>query len=137
MDELTTMEILWTLLWLDIKIAFLNDDLLEEVHMDLPLGYAIRGKNFVYKLNRFIYGFRQPSWQWFQKFSSTITTNEFQNLGLISHCFTLEVVIYFMTLLVHVDDIKIPVKILMLLLKCKQLHSSSSSWRFWVIWNIS
>ena len=61
----------------------------------LPLGYAIRGNNFVCKLNWSIYGLRQLFWQWFKKLSSTTTTNEFQDLRLIPHCFTLEVVIYF------------------------------------------
>lgn len=48
----------WQLLQLDINNAFLNGDLLEEVYMDMPLGYKLKGEQLVCKLNKSIYGLR-------------------------------------------------------------------------------
>lgn len=49
----------WQLLQLDINNAFLNGDLFEEVYMDLPIEYRVKGEHFVSRLNKSIYGLRQ------------------------------------------------------------------------------
>ena len=111
--KLTTVRILlsiatiknWSLLQLDINNALLNRDLFEEVYMDFPLGYRIKGKNLVCKLHKSIYSLRHASRQWFHKFSSALTSNGFrQSKSDYSH-FHIGSGDKLVLLLVYVDDI--------------------------------
>lgn len=50
----------WTVHHLDIKSAFLNGDLVEEVYVEQSPGFSIRGKERkVYRLHKALYGLRQ------------------------------------------------------------------------------
>ena len=63
---------------MDVKTAFLNGDLEEEVYMDQPEGFVVTGKeNLVCKLKKSIYGLKQASRQWYLKFNNTITSYGF------------------------------------------------------------
>ncbi|RVW12605.1 Retrovirus-related Pol polyprotein from transposon TNT 1-94 [Vitis vinifera] len=64
---------------MDVKIAFLNGDLDEEVYMEQPIGFVEVGKeDLVCKLNKSIYGLKQASRQWYLKFDKIITQNGFK-----------------------------------------------------------
>ncbi|KAH9096847.1 hypothetical protein LEN26_017272 [Aphanomyces euteiches] len=53
---------------LDVKTAFLNGNLDEDIYMDQPGRYQVEGKtNMVCKLNKFIYGLKQAPRQWNKK----------------------------------------------------------------------
>ena len=56
---------------MDVKNAFLNGELSEEVYMQPPLGLSI-DSNKVCHLRRALYGLKQAPRAWFTKFSSTI-----------------------------------------------------------------
>ena len=56
---------------MDVKNAFLNGDLSEEVYMQPPLGLSIES-NKVCHLRCALYGLKQAPRAWFTKFSSTI-----------------------------------------------------------------
>jgi hypothetical protein len=50
---------------LDIKSAFLNGELLEEVYVEQPPGFTIKGKeHLVYRLDKALYGLRQAPHAW-------------------------------------------------------------------------
>ena len=50
---------------MDVKIAFLNRNLEEEVYMAQPKGFITSGRaNQVCKLKKFIYGLKQTSRSW-------------------------------------------------------------------------
>ena len=58
---------------LDIKTAFLNGDLQEEIYMEQPEGFIIPGKETeVCKLLKSLYGLKQASRAWNQKFHAFI-----------------------------------------------------------------
>ena len=62
----------WDLFLMDVKNAFLNGDLSEEVHMQPPPGLSVES-NKVCHLRRALYGLKQAPQAWFAKFSSTIS----------------------------------------------------------------
>ena len=56
---------------MDVKNAFLNGDLSEEVYMQPPPGLSVESNKVCY-LRRALYSLKQASRVWFAKFSSTI-----------------------------------------------------------------
>ena len=56
---------------MDVKNAFLNGELSEEVYMQPPPGLFV-DSNKVYRLRRVLYGLKQAPRAWFAKFNSTI-----------------------------------------------------------------
>nr|GEX53361.1 zinc finger, CCHC-type [Tanacetum cinerariifolium] len=58
---------------MNIKIAFLNGDLDEEVYMKQPEGFVMPGNEHkVYKLVKSLYGLKQAPKQWHQKFDDVV-----------------------------------------------------------------
>ena len=99
----------WPLYQLDIKNAFLHDDLSEEVYMEQPPGFVAHGESsLVCRLHRYLYGLKQSRRAWFGRFSSvvqefdmtrsTLDHSVFYHHASSGHC------IY---LIVYVDDIVI------------------------------
>jgi len=85
----------------DIKSAFLNSDLNEEVWMMPPPGISLDGK--VFRLLRSLYGLKQAPLAWFERLSSALT-----ELGFLSCSFDPCVFIspdYNVIIVVYVDDI--------------------------------
>ncbi|GKA33491.1 zinc finger, CCHC-type containing protein [Tanacetum coccineum] len=64
---------------MDVKTAFLNGELEEEVYMEQPEGFVIQGQeNKVCKLIKSLYGLKQAPKQWHQKFDQVILSNGFR-----------------------------------------------------------
>ena len=61
----------WDLFQMDVKNAFLNGELSEEVYMQPPLGLFV-DSNKVCHFRRALYGLKQAPRAWFAKFNSTI-----------------------------------------------------------------
>ena len=63
----------WPLQQLDIKNAFLNGELEEEVFMSPPPGFEHKFGSNVYRLRKSIYGLKQSPRAWFERLSSVVT----------------------------------------------------------------
>ena len=63
---------------LDVKSAFLNGELKEEVYVEQPEGFVIRGKeNKVYRLQKALYGLKQAPRAWNCKINNYFIQNGF------------------------------------------------------------
>ncbi|KAL4011851.1 hypothetical protein IC575_028915 [Cucumis melo] len=91
---------------MDVKTAFLNGNLDEEVFIDQPEGFMVEGKeHMVCKLKRSIYGLKQVSKQWYLKFNDTITSFGFKE-NIVDRCIYLKINgSKFIILVLYVDDI--------------------------------
>ena len=91
---------------MDVETTFLNGDLVEEVYMDQPDGFSIKGNNHMMcKLKKSIYGLKQASRQWYLKFNDTITSFGFHE-HIIDWCIYRKISgSKFIFLVLYVDDI--------------------------------
>lgn len=84
--KLTTIRIMLALInekslyahQMDVKTAFLNGFLKEEVYMKLPQGYHINQSNKVCKLDKALYGLKQASKCWNDRFHNFISNIGFK-----------------------------------------------------------
>ena len=91
---------------MDVKTAFLNGELDEEIYMDQPIGFVTKGQEHkVCKLKRSIYDLKQSSRQWYLRFHLAVLLNGFTMIEE-DHC------VYikrskgsFIILSLYVDDI--------------------------------
>ena len=92
---------------LDIKNAFLNADLEEEVYMEIPPGFGTKETvNKVCKLRKALYGLKQSPRAWFDRFSKVLKKNGFTQCQadhtlFVKHSTNKT----FTILIVYVDDI--------------------------------
>lgn len=63
---------------MDVKTAFLNGKLREEIYMKVPEGVLHKG-NYVCKLNKALYGLKQAARCWFELFEQSLKEKGFQN----------------------------------------------------------
>ena len=75
----------WQLQQLDVKNAFLNGDLEEEVFMDPPPGFEDKFGSKVCKLRKSLYGLKQSPRAWFEKFTSSVKRQGYSQAQARSH----------------------------------------------------
>ncbi|CAH9062481.1 unnamed protein product [Cuscuta epithymum] len=93
---------------MDVKTAFLHEDLKEEIYMQQPEGFENSNDNFVCKLSKSLYGLKQAPRQWNKKFDSCMKSQGYKKT-------TADECVYikklpdgtFIALLLYVDDMLI------------------------------
>ncbi|KAI5355970.1 hypothetical protein L3X38_008865 [Prunus dulcis] len=69
----------WKLFQLDVKSAFLNGVLHEEVYVDQPPGFVVKDKeDRVYRLKKALYGLKRAPRAWYEEINSYFTAAGFQ-----------------------------------------------------------
>lgn len=64
---------------MDVKTAFLNGELKEEIYMTIPDGIVHNKADYVCKLNKALYGLKQAARCWFEVFERSLKEQGFQN----------------------------------------------------------
>uniref|UniRef100_A0A2N9IEQ3 Reverse transcriptase Ty1/copia-type domain-containing protein n=1 Tax=Fagus sylvatica TaxID=28930 RepID=A0A2N9IEQ3_FAGSY len=87
---------------MDVKTAFLNGDLDEEIFMDQPIGFVVKGQERkVCRLNRSLYVLKQSFRQWYKQFHQKVISNGFLMIEE-DHCVYVNII-----LSLYVDDIQL------------------------------
>ncbi|CAL2273919.1 unnamed protein product [Prunus armeniaca] len=93
----------WSLSQMDVKNAFLNGDLFEEVYMVPPPG-VLHNPGEVCRLRKALYGLKQAPRAWFEKFSAVIGSLGFQSSAHDPALFVRSTSVGRILLLLYVDD---------------------------------
>ncbi|CAL8081539.1 unnamed protein product [Prunus armeniaca] len=94
---------------LDVKTAFLHGDLEEEIYMEQPEGFKVKGKeDLVCRLKKSLCGLNQPPRQWYKKFDSFMIEHRYRRTTS-DHCVFVKRFDdgEFIILLLYVDDMLI------------------------------
>ncbi|MGV8000454.1 reverse transcriptase domain-containing protein, partial [Mycobacterium kansasii] len=64
---------------MDVKSAFLNGDLHEEVYVEQPMGFEDpKNSDHVYRLKKALYGLKQAPRAWYEKLTKFLLSHDFQ-----------------------------------------------------------
>lgn len=96
----------WEIGQMDVKNAFLNGELKEEIYMDQPKGFVAEGKaGYVWRLLKSLYGLKQASRVWYQKFRAVLLKLGFHPL-LADPCVFVRILEKRLSIIAcHVDDL--------------------------------
>ena len=93
----------WEIHQMDVKSAFLNGELDEEIYMRPPPGYKA-APDTVWRLKKALYGLKQASQEWYKTFSSELKTLGFTCIQA-DHCvFYKNINGHDLIIAVYVDD---------------------------------
>ena len=89
---------------MDVKTAFLHGDLEEEIYMQQPDGFVVKGKeHLVCRLKRSLYGLKQSPRMWYQKFDAFALKMGFRSED--DHCVYFKVIDdQILIIVLYVDD---------------------------------
>ena len=91
---------------MDVKSAFLNGFINEEVYVEQPPGFVDHvHPSFVFKLDKALYGLKQDPRAWYERLSSFLISNDFVKGKVDTTLFTKHVDNDFLIVQIYVDDI--------------------------------
>jgi hypothetical protein len=91
---------------MDVKLAFLNGDLEEEVYMEQPEGFSlIDNPNYVCKLKKALYGLKQAPRAWYSRLDKFLQEKGFKKGIVDSNLYIKSESDNLLVVLVYVDDI--------------------------------
>ena len=95
---------------LDMKTAYLNAPIEEEVYLEQPQGYIDKGTDYVWKLKKSIYGLKQSGRNWYNMLSRYLIDSEFKKSQADPCLFTKQSGGSYAVVLFWVDDIIVAAK---------------------------
>ena len=98
----------WEVHHLDVKTAFLNGEISEEVYVEQPEGFIKKGQeHLVYKLVKALYGLRQAPRAWYSKLNSCLEKFSFERCPYEHAVYTKKEGDNVLIVAVYVDDLLI------------------------------
>ncbi|GJV88734.1 retrovirus-related pol polyprotein from transposon TNT 1-94 [Tanacetum coccineum] len=95
-----------TIFQMDVKTAFLNGELKEEVYVSQPEGFVDQNNpSHVYKLKKVLYGLKQASRAWYDMLSSFLISQHFSKGAVDPTLFTRKARNDLLLVQIYVDDI--------------------------------
>ena len=95
----------WNVHQLDIKIAFLNGDLHEEVYVMQPRGFIQKGQEKkVCRLKKDLYGLKQAPRAWYEKIHAYLIAHGFCNNPTESTLYVKKTSDVFLVIVLYIDD---------------------------------
>ncbi|MCO5574124.1 hypothetical protein L7F22_027903 [Adiantum nelumboides] len=96
----------WPIYQMDVKSAFLNGDLKEEVYVAQPPGFVVPSKEvYVYRLFNALYGLKQALHAWNEKINDFLKTMEFTRFLADYNLYFHQEGNHICILLLYVDDL--------------------------------
>jgi hypothetical protein len=90
----------------DVKSAFLNGVIQEEVYVSQPLGFKNpKYPNRVYKLSKALYGLKEAPWEWYARLKTFLLDHGYVIGSIDKTLFTLKHGNDFLLVQIYVDDI--------------------------------
>lgn len=91
---------------MDVKSAYLNGIITEDIYMSQPEGYVMKGReSLACKLNKSIYGLKQSGRKWYQRLDASLLKMGFIKSAADQNLYILKQGDAYLLLLVYVDDI--------------------------------
>nr|GEZ37590.1 hypothetical protein [Tanacetum cinerariifolium] len=91
---------------MDVKMAFLNGKLKEEVYVNQPEGFVdLDHLTHVYRLKKDLYGLKQAPWAWYDTLSRFLLDNDFSKGAVDPTLFTRKTGKHILFVQIYVDDI--------------------------------
>ncbi|GJR87517.1 retrovirus-related pol polyprotein from transposon TNT 1-94 [Tanacetum coccineum] len=95
-----------TIYQMDVKTAFLNDELKEDVYVSQPEGFVDPDHpTHVYRLKKALYGLRQAPHAWYDTLSRFLLDNKFSKGAVDPTLFTRKIGKHILLVQIYVDDI--------------------------------
>lgn len=95
----------WVIHQLDIKTAFLNGDITEEVYVLQPPGFKVKGQEAkVCRLQKALYGLKQSPRAWYAKIDSHLLSQGFVRSSAESTLYIKSTNEVFLVIVLYVDD---------------------------------
>lgn len=96
----------WKLFQLDVKSAFLNGELEEEIYIEQPLGFEEEGKeDHVLHLHKALYGLKQAPRAWYSKIDEFFRRENFKRSDNDHALYTKETDGKLLVVFIYVDDL--------------------------------
>ena len=96
----------WKIHQMDVKTAFLNGLLQEEVYLEQPQGFEIHGRDsHVCRLKKALYGLKQAPRAWYSRIDAYLTSMGFQKSEADPNLYFIVVGGDPLILLLYVDDL--------------------------------
>ena len=91
---------------MDVKTAFLNGDLEEDIYMDQPQGFVQEGQEeLVCKLKKSLYGLRQSPRAWYEKIHQFFVDQGFKRSHADHSLYLKQTSSFLLIVLIYVDDL--------------------------------